>query len=683
MDNDDIYFTINGRHQFIYVFENVGTLIMGITSRASIERQAYIRLGYHYAINAAIPGVDFEFQNFTDFSQVFNFTISARATRNFYVTIIDDSIAECRYDERILFEIGVYEGGGVEYCDYNNIYIQDTNDLYFAIAGGTVPEDIGTATIGIASRGSIDQEAYIHIPYSGTYSPIPGVDFDFQGLTNSSRVFNFTISAGATRNFDVTIIDDSVTECHSNEGILFVIGVYNNGSSRVDYCENTYIYIDDNDGIYFTNPGIHRRIYEDVGTVIIGIASRARTEKKAYFSFPYAGAFPGMDYQFQNLTGSSRVFNFTISAGATMSFSMTIIDDSIAEGRNDERIYIDIGVYDDGEVGNCNRDYIYIEDNDGLRFEFSQTGYTVDEDVGTVEFCVTYTGDNLPPAIDAVFDYFYQYNYYNDDDILFEAQEFRLAVRGRICFEVTVIDDEEIESDEYYSFNVYPIDNSILDSFDDYHFRDRTHIRIRDNEAFRIGLERSSYSVLESEGAVTVCVTADRGDGSEVYSVTLSTINVTTEGVVDHEPVQQQLFVSAVNLSRQCVDIAITDDDLPEEKEFFLLTIASSFRIAGSYIRQISIHNATIIIIDDDLMCNPECVNGICRSPGVCQCYKGWIDEDCSRDVTCTYHSSVRECMCILHQRFASLLVSMECAVWTLDTVTVLLDTLASTVMKM
>ena len=55
------------------------------------------------------------------------------------------------------------------------------------------------------------------------------------------------------------------------------------------------------------------------------------------------------------------------------------------------------------------------------------------------------------------------------------------------------------------------------------------------SSAFRFGLERSSYSVLESDGVVTVCVTADRGDGSEVYTATLSSINITTQGIkIEH-----------------------------------------------------------------------------------------------------------------------------------------------------
>ena len=31
--------------------------------------------------------------------------------------------------------------------------------------------------------------------------------------------------------------------------------------------------------------------------------------------------------------------------------------------------------------------------------------------------------------------------------------------------------------------------------------------------------------------------------------------------------------------------------------------------------------------------CTSGCVNGICRYPGVCQCFEGWIDADCSRGI--------------------------------------------------
>lgn len=40
------------------------------------------------------------------------------------------------------------------------------------------------------------------------------------------------------------------------------------------------------------------------------------------------------------------------------------------------------------------------------------------------------------------------------------------------------------------------------------------------------------YSVLESDGQVQYCVTADHGDGSEIYLVRINSLDITTQGRV-------------------------------------------------------------------------------------------------------------------------------------------------------
>ena len=80
-------------------------------------------------------------------------------------------------------------------------------------------------------------------------SAIPGVDFHFQNITNETRYFNFTISAGSTRSFPLTIIDDSIAEYYY-ERIRYYIGIYDSGQRL--YCDSAQIYIDDNDGKLYT-----------------------------------------------------------------------------------------------------------------------------------------------------------------------------------------------------------------------------------------------------------------------------------------------------------------------------------------------------------------------------------------------------------------------------------------------
>ena len=65
-------------------------------------------------------------------------------------------------------------------------------------------------------------------------------------LTAHFNVFNFTISAGAIRSFNLTIIDDSIAE-YSIELIHVHLGVYERNGGR-DYHDDYFILLEDNDG---------------------------------------------------------------------------------------------------------------------------------------------------------------------------------------------------------------------------------------------------------------------------------------------------------------------------------------------------------------------------------------------------------------------------------------------------
>ena len=45
-----------------------------------------------------------------------------------------------------------------------------------------------------------------------------------------------------------------------------------------------------------------------------------------------------------------------------------------------------------------------------------------------------------------------------------------------------------------------------------------------------VGFENTAYSVLESDGVVTVCLTVDRGDGWEQFYMYLFSADLTTQG---------------------------------------------------------------------------------------------------------------------------------------------------------
>ena len=53
-----------------------------------------------------------------------------------------------------------------------------------------------------------------------------------------------------------------------------------------------------------------------------------------------------------------------------------------------------------------------------------------------------------------------------------------MSTGDRMCFNVTIVDDDEIESNEYFPFTFDAINDSLAYSY----FRDRTRIVVIDNE---------------------------------------------------------------------------------------------------------------------------------------------------------------------------------------------------------
>ena len=45
-----------------------------------------------------------------------------------------------------------------------------------------------------------------------------------------------------------------------------------------------------------------------------------------------------------------------------------------------------------------------------------------------------------------------------------------------------------------------------------------------------VGFKDTTYSVVESDGMVNVCLTVDRGDGTEEFEVYLYIANITNQG---------------------------------------------------------------------------------------------------------------------------------------------------------
>ena len=69
---------------------------------------------------------------------------------------------------------------------------------------------------------------------------------------------------------------------------------------------------------------------------------------------------------------------------------------------------------------------------------------------------------------------------------------------------------------------------------------------------------------------------------------------------MDHESLRRELNISA-NLSRQCVNVTINDDNVVEEDEIFWIYVSHIRNAAGRSVRNPYFRStATILILDDD-----------------------------------------------------------------------------------
>lgn len=80
----------------------------------------------------------------------------------------------------------------------------------------------------------------------GRSDAIPGHDYDFLNISLEAVVFNFTIDPGATRNFEIIVIDDRIAEDMHYETMTYYVGIYEFGIS--EFCDVSIFVIEDDDG---------------------------------------------------------------------------------------------------------------------------------------------------------------------------------------------------------------------------------------------------------------------------------------------------------------------------------------------------------------------------------------------------------------------------------------------------
>jgi len=102
-------------------------------------------------------------------------------------------------------------------------------------------------------------------------------------------------------------------------------------------------------------------------------------------------------------------------------------------------------------------------------------------------------------------------------DYIGTTQTFVVNSGERRCITIEILDDSDVESQEYLSVEL------IAQSFS---VRSSLSIYITDNDVLTLSLTASAYSVAESGGPVNVCVLGLRGTRSSSATATISTQDI-------------------------------------------------------------------------------------------------------------------------------------------------------------
>ncbi|NKI33327.1 Calx-beta domain-containing protein [Croceivirga thetidis] len=468
-----------------------------------------------------------------------------------------------------------------------------------SVSDFTVNENAGTADFTITYNGATVQDAFT-------------VDYDItDGTALAGSDYNATISGqlsfaagtsnGNQQTVTINIADDTLVEDNETLNI------------QLSNLSTTLINLVDADGVGTIN--------DNDGSPTTGLSvsdfTIAETGATADFIVYYNGATVQdgftVDYTITDNTATSGSdYSATLSAqltfpagttnGDSQNITVTIMDDTILEGDETLDIVLSnlsttlINLVDPNAVGTINDDEM-AGPTDGI----AVSDFTVNENVGTVDFVVSYTGPSLQNAFTA--------DYTFSDGTAISGNDFTAALTGQVSFPantvngdqqtitVTVIDDALIEGDEDLSINLTNLSTSIISLVDD-----TATGTITDNDvaAPTTGLSVADFSVNENAGTADFVVSYNGADVQSAFTVDYAISDGSATSGSDYTATlngQLTFAAGTTNGDQQTVTVTITDDTIIEGDENLSILLSN---LSTSLINLVDA-DAEGIILDDDV----------------------------------------------------------------------------------
>ena len=514
------------------------------------------------------------------------------------ITIDDDDIIEST--ENLSIELRSISDTTIPFVDDNAVGTILDNDVNgpsegITVADFTVNEDAGTAQFVISYTGdTVEEEFRVNFTVTDD-SAIDPEDYTVVN-TNTFVTFPAGMVTGNTQVVTINIVDDLLLE--ATETLDITIAFDSTSPSGVNLLDDAAVgTITDNDapgagdGISVADFDVN----ENIGTADFVVTYTGPTVSDAFtvdFNVTDGSATDPDDYTVAT-AGTFVSFPANTATGDTQTVTINIVDDSILEGAEDLNIGLSnisnplLAIVDDAAVGT-------ITDNDapGAGDGISVADFNVNENIGTADFVVTYTGPTVADAFTVDFSV--------TDGSATDPDDYTVATTGTLVsfpantatgdtqtVTINIVDDALFEGPETLNINLSNVSNTLIAIVDD------TAVgTITDNDAPGAGdgISVADFTVNENIGTADFVVTYTGPTVADAFTVDF---NVTNGSAIDPDDYTVATVGTLVTFpantatgDTQTVTINIVDDVLFEGSETLNITLSN-------------ISNALIAIVDD------------------------------------------------------------------------------------
>ncbi|WP_396637125.1 Calx-beta domain-containing protein [Maribacter sp. R77961] len=565
------------------VNEDVGTVDFVVSYTGNTVQNGF-NVNFNVIDGSAIDPDDYSVANTDTFVTFPDGTVSG-ATQLVTINIVDDNIIEAAETLDISLSFNAVPPAGLNMLDgagtgtiTDNDNVPGVTGLGFDDDSIIVNEGDGTATVFVELSGNV-QGGFTVDFITNDNTANEGLDYD-----SNNGTLTFVGIDGERVPITVNITDDILLE--STEQLF--VNLSNISTSLIDFLDaQATIDIIDNDA---AGPGdgisvSDFTVDENVGTADFVVTYTGPTVADAFtvdFAVADGSAIDPEDYTVVT-AGTNVSFSANTVSGTTQVVTINIVDDAILEGTEDLSITLSnissplVAMVDANGTGT-----IIDNNGNGPTEGIAVSDFTVNEDVGTVDFIVSYTGNTAQNGFNVNFNVTDGSAIDPDDYTVANTDTFVTFPDGTASGDtqlvtINIVDDMIIETLETLDINlafdaVPPVGINMLD--------DAGIGTITDNDGNgpTEGIAVSDFTVNEDAGTAEFVISYTGNTVPGAFNVNFNVTDNTAINPDDYTVANTDTFVTfpdgTVSGDTQLVTINIVDDMIIEGVETLDITLA-------------------------------------------------------------------------------------------------------------